>query len=185
MVAVLVLFGMLFLCLFVEIYSLYKRSLDWYGEDSILQTSRTYRAVFFSPFDTLQGLLIFLGVLLFIIAFFRIGNNDLYAKILVSFVAFASLVVPFMYFRIKYQYWQQNRWKDYTFDPILRVVSIVGVRVETFSFDDIQVIQQYVATNSKFTQGYIKILFKDKRPPVFLTPLLPCYAILPDFFVGV
>ena len=100
-------------------------------------------------------------------------------------MAFVSLVVPFLYFRIKHQYWQQNRWKDYTFDPILRVVSIVGVRVETFSFDDIQVIQQYVATNSKFTQGYIKILFRDERPPVFLTPLLPCYAILPDFFVGV
>ncbi len=121
------------------------------------------------------------------IAIFSISfsvKNDSIAQLLVIFIAIASLLVPFLHFRIKYQYWQQNRQKDYVFDPISKEITIIGEYSTSFFFDDIQVLEHHISTN-KFTQGYIKLTFKDGRPPVFLTPLLPCYALLPDFFVSV
>ncbi len=182
MLAVLVLFGILFLYLFTGIFSLYRRSLDWNGEGSMLKTPRTYRAKFFSLTDILMLSLVFMAIAIFLISFSV--KNDSIAQLLVIFIAIASLLVPFLYFRIKYQYWQQNRQKDYVFDPISKEITIVGEYSTSFSFDDIQVLEHHISTN-KFTQGYIKLIFKDGRPPVFLTPLLPCYALLPDFFVSV
>lgn len=182
MLAVLVLFGILFLYLFTGIFSLHRRSLDWNGEGSMLKTPRTYRAKFFSLTDILMLSLVFMAIAIFSISFSV--KNDSIAQLLVIFIAIASLLVPFLYFRIKYQYWQQNRQKDYVFDPISKEMTIVGEYSTSFSFDDIQVLEHHISTN-KFTQGYIKLIFKDGRPPVFLTPLLPCYALLPDFFVSV
>lgn len=182
MLAVLVLFGILFLYLFTGIFSLHRRSLDWNGEGSMLKTPRTYRAKFFSLTDILMLSLVFMAIAIFSISFSV--KNDSIAQLLAIFIAIASLLVPFLYFRIKYQYWQQNRQKDYVFDPISKEITIVGEYSTSFSFDDIQVLEHHISTN-KFTQGYIKLIFKDGRPPVFLTPLLPCYALLPDFFVSV
>lgn len=182
MLAVFVLFGILFLYFFTGIFSLHKRSLDLYTENSILKIPQTYRAKFFSLADIPMLALVFLAMAIFSISFSI--ENDLTAQLLVAFVAIISLIIPFLYFRIKYQYWQQNRQKDYTFDPIRKNITIVGENSTSFSFDDIQVVQHYIATN-KLTQGYIKLLFKDGHSPVFLTPLLPCYPLLPDFFVGV
>lgn len=182
MLAVLLLFGILFLYLFTGIFSLHRRSLDWNGEGSILKTPQTYRAKFFSLTDILMLSLVFMAIAIFLISFSV--KNDSIAQLLVIFIAIASLLVPFLHFRIKYQYWQQNRQKEYTFDPIGRRVIIVGESSTSFSFDDIQVLEHHISTN-KFTHGYIKLIFKDGRPPVFLTPFLPCYTLLPDFFVGV
>ncbi|MER0438390.1 hypothetical protein [Emticicia sp. W12TSBA100-4] len=182
MLAVLLLFGILFLYLFTSIFSLHRRSLDWNGEGSILKTPQTYRAKFFSLTDILMLSLVFMAIAIFLISFSV--KNDSIAQLLVIFIAIASLLVPFLHFRIKYQYWQQNRQKDYVFDPISKEITIVGEYSTSFSFDDIQVLEHHISTN-KFTQGYIKLIFKDGRPPVFLTPLLPCYALLPDFFVSV
>lgn len=182
MIAVLVLFGILFLYFFTGIFSLHRRSLDWNSEDSMLKTPRTYRAKFFSLTDVLMLVLICLAIAIFSISFSI--KDDLIAKFLVAFISISSLLIPFLYFRIKYHYWQQNGRKEYTFDPISRRIIIVGEHSTSFSFDDIQVLEHHISTN-KLTQGYIKLTFKDGRPPVFLTPLLPCYALLPDFFVGV
>ncbi len=182
MLAVLALFGILFLYLFTGIFSLHRRSLDWNGEGSMLKTPRTYRAKFFSLTDVLMLVLICLAIAIFSISFSI--KDDLIAKFLVVFVAIFSLLISLLYFRIKFQYWQQNRQKDYIFDPISKEITIVGEHSTSFSFDDIQVLEHHISTN-KFTHGYIKLIFKDGRPPVFLTPLLPCYALLPDFFVSV
>ena len=182
MIAVLVLFGILFLYFFTGIFSLHRRSLDLHGENSMLKIPRTYRAKFFSLADILIYALIFLAAAIFSITF-RL-KADLLAQFLVVFVAIASVLIPFLHFRIKYQYWQQNRQKDYIFDPIFKKVTIIAEDTESFCFDDIQVLEHYIATN-KLTEGYIKLIFKDARSPVFLTPLLPCYPILPDFFTGV
>jgi len=182
MLAVFVLFGILFLYFFTGIFSLHKRSLDLYTENSILKIPQTYRAKFFSLADIPMLALVFLAMAIFSISFSI--ENDLTAQLLVAFVAIISLIIPFLYFRIKYQFWQQNCQKDYVFDPINKKVSIIGVHSESFSFDDIQVLEHHLATN-KLTKGYIKLLFKDGHSPVFLTPLLPCYVLLCDFFVGV
>ncbi|GAB2624509.1 hypothetical protein GCM10027035_20120 [Emticicia sediminis] len=182
MIAVLALFGILFLYLFTGIFSLHRDSLDLHGENSILKISRTYRAKFFSLTDVLMLVLICLAIAIFSISFSI--KDDLIAKFLVAFISISSLFIPFLHFRIKYHYWQQNHQKEYTFDPIGRRVIIVGKYSTSFSFDDIQVLEHHISTN-KFTHGYIKLIFKDGRPPVFLTPLLPCYALLPDFFVSV
>lgn len=182
MLAVLALFGILFLYFFTGIFSFHRRSLDWNGENSLLKTPRTYRASFFSLTDILFSFLIFIAIAIFLMSFSI--KYDSLAQFFVVFVAIGTLLIPFLYFRIKYQYWQQNRRKDYTFDPVLKKIIIAGEYTDTFSLDDIQIIEHYVATN-KLSQGYIKIIFKDNRPPVFLTPLLSCYTILPDFFVGV
>ncbi|MFN3489066.1 MAG: hypothetical protein ACK4YV_08020 [Emticicia sp.] len=183
MLAVLALFGILFLYFFTGIFSFHRRSLDWNGENSFLKTPRTYRASFFSLIDILFSFLILMAIVIFLTSF-SIKYNSL-AQFLVVFVALATMLVPFLHFRIKYQYWQQNRLKDYVFDPILKKITIIGESTESFNFDDIQVLEYYVATNYQLTEGYIKLIFKDARPPIFLTPLLPCYPILLDFFVGV
>lgn len=180
MLAVFALFGILFLYLFTGIFSLHRRSLDLHGENSILKIPRTYRAKFFSLTDVLMLVLICLAIAIFSISI----KDDLISQFLVIFVAIISLLIPLLYFRIKFQYWQQNRQKDYVFDPIRKKITIVGEHSTSFSFDDIQVLEHHISTN-KFTHGYIKLIFKDARPPVFLTPLLPCYTLLPDFFVGV
>lgn len=182
MLAVLVLFGILFLYFFTGIFSLHRRSLDWNGEDSMLKTPQTYRAKFFSLTDVPMLVLICLAIAIFSISFSI--KDDLIAKLLVAFMAIVSLLIPFLHFRIKYHYWQQNHQKEYTFDPIGKKIIIVGEHSTSFSFDDIQVLGNHISTN-KLTHGYIKLTFKDARPPVFLTPLLPCYALLLDFFVGV
>jgi hypothetical protein len=182
MLAVLALFGILFLYFFTGIFSLHRRSLDWNGEDSMFKIPRTYRAKFFSLTDILMLSLVFMAAAIFSISFSI--KNDSIAQLLVVFLAIASLLIPFLHFRIKYQYWQKNGRKDYLFDPVLKKITINGERADTFLLDDIQLIEHYLATN-KLTQGYIKLIFKDGRSSVFLTPLLPCYALLPDFFVGV
>lgn len=182
MLAVLALFGILFLYFFTGIFSLHRDSLDLYGENSMLKTPRTYRAKFFSLTDILMLSLVFMAIAIFSISFSI--ENDSIAQLLVAFLAISSLLIPFLHFRIKYQYWQQNGRKDYTFDPVLKKITIAGELTDTFSLDDIQLIEHYVATN-KLTQDYIRLIFKDGRSPVFLTPLLPCYPVLLDFFVGV
>ena len=182
MLAVLALFGILFLYFFTGIFSLHRRSLDWNGENSMLKTPRTYRAKFFSMADILFWALIFLAIAIFLISFNI--KEDLIAQFLVAFVAIISLLIPFLYFRIKLHFWLQNCQKDYVFDPIRKEIIIIGEETVRFSLDDIQTMEHYVATN-KLTEGYIKLIFKDECPPVFLTPLLPCYPILPDFFTGV
>ncbi len=183
MLAVIALFGILFLYFFIGIFSLNRRSLDWNGENALLKTPRTYRASFFSLTDILFSFLILIVIVIFLTSF--IIKYDSLAQFLVVFVAFATLLVPFLHFRIKYQYWQQNGQKDYTFDPVLKKITIVGEHTDSFNFDDIRVLEYYVATNYQLTEGYIKLIFKDQRLPVFLTPLLPCYPILPNFLVGV
>ncbi len=182
MIAVLVLFGILFLYFFTGIFSLHRDSLDLHGENSMLKIPRTYRAKFFSLADILIYALIFLATAIFSISFSI--KNDSIAQFLVAFVAIASLLIPYLYFRMKYKYWQQNGRKDYTFDPVSKKITISGELTDTFSLDDIQIIEYYVATD-KLTQGYFKLIFKDARPSVCLTPLLPCYPLLPNFFVGV
>lgn len=183
MLAVLALFGILFLYFFTGIFSLHRRSLDWNGEDSMLKTPRTYRAKLFSLTDILFSFQVIIAIVIFLMSFSI--KYDLLAQFLLVFVAIATLLVPFLYFRVKYQYWQQNRLKDYIFDPILKKITIVAEDTVSFNFGDIQALENYVATNYQLTEGYIKLIFKDERPPVFLTPLLPCYPILPDFLVGV
>lgn len=182
MLAVFVLFGILFLYFFTGIFSLHRDSLDLHGENSLLKAPRTYRARFFSLADILMLSLVFMAAAIFSISFSI--RNDSIAQLLVVFLAIASLLIPFLHFRIKYKYWQQNGRKDYTFDPVLKKVTIAGEGIDTFTLNDIQLIEHYFATN-KLTQGYIKLNFKDGHSPVFLTPLLPCYPLLPDFFVGV
>lgn len=182
MLAVLALFGILFLYFFTGIFSLHRDSLDFHGENSMLKTPRTYRAKFFSLTDILMLFLVFMAIAIFSISFSI--KNDSIAQFWVAFLAIASLLIPFLHFRIKYQYWQQNGRKDYTFDPVLKKITVAGELTDTFSLDDIQLFEHYVATN-KLTQGYIRLTFKDGRSPVFLTPLLPCYPVLPDFFVGI
>ena len=88
MLAVLALFGILFLYLFTGIFSLHRRSLDWNGEGSMLKTPRTYRAKFFSLTDVLMLVLICLAIAIFSISFSI--KDDLIAKFLVVFVAIFS-----------------------------------------------------------------------------------------------
>lgn len=145
MLAVLALFGILFLYFFTGIFSSYRDSLDLHGENSMLKTPRTYRAKFFSSVDILFYTLTFLTAAIFSISFSI--KNDSIAQLLVAFLAGAFLLIPFLYFRIKYQYWQQNGRKDYIFDPVLKKITIAGEHTDTFLLDDIQLIEHYVATN--------------------------------------
>ncbi len=149
----------------------------------MLKIPRTYRTKFLSLTDILFSFLILVAIVVFLMGFSI--KDDSLAQFLLVFVAMATLLVPFLHFRIKYQYWQKNGLKEYVFDPILKKITIIGEDTESFNFGEIQVLEYYVATNYKLTEGYVKLNFRDGRSPVFLTPLLPCYAILPDFFVGV
>ena len=149
----------------------------------MMKVSRTYQASFFSQSDLFYWLFILLSIFLFLMSFTI--KNDLAAQISLAFIAFALLGLSAIYFWIKYQYWQINGNQIYTFDPILRKISIEGNEIEEISFDEIEEIITYHPINYKLVSGgYIKIILGNKKV-IYLTSLLPCYAILEEFFKGV
>ena len=183
MIATFILFGLILLLIFFGISELHQQSLDWYGENSMLKVSRTYRASFYSQSDLFYWLLIMMSFSLFLISF-KI-YNDLAAQIIVDLVAFALLGLSNFYFWIKYQYWQHNGNRSYTFDPIAKKITIEGKEIDEISFDDIKKFIICYPTNYKLVcGGYIKIV-RNNKADIYLTPLLPCYDILEEFLKGV
>jgi hypothetical protein len=183
MIATLIFFGLLFLYIFIGIFSTHRQSLDLYGENSMIKVPRTYRASFFSQSDLFYWLFILMSIVVFLLSFNI--QNDLAAQTFVAIVSIALLILSSFYFWIKYQYWQQNGNRNYTFDPILKKIAIEGNEIEEISFDEIEELIIYHPINYKLVSGgYIKILLVNKTA-IYLTSLLPCYAILEEFFVGV
>ena len=175
MITTFILFGLVLLSIFSGIFTLHRQSLDWYGENSMLKVSRTYRASFYSQSDIFYWLFILMSFSLFSISFkFR---NDLAAQIIINLLVFALLALSTFHFWIKYQYWQQNGNRNYTFDPIARKITIKGNEIEEIIFDEIKKFITYHPTNYKLVSGgYIKIV-RSNKADIYLTSLLPCYDI--------
>jgi hypothetical protein len=183
MIATLIFFGLLFLYIFIGIFSTHRQSLDLYGENSMLKVPRTYRAAFFSQSDLFYWLFILMSIVVFLLSFNI--QNDLAAQIFVVLIALALLSLSSLYFWIKYQYWKKNGNQIFIFDPVSRKLTIEGYEITEISFDEIQEFIIYYPINYKLVSvGYIKIIL-DNKTAIYLTSLLPCYAILEEFFVGV
>lgn len=146
------------------------------------ECKKSYRAKFFSLSDILFVLLIVISGFLF----YHIINLEAqwilktYLLIITTFFLF----VPLLHFRLKYQFWQENKNKEYLFDPIERKILIIGEIFQEINLDDIEKITQFLPKNSKLASSYIKVYLKNEHNIVYLTPLLPCYEILMDFFEG-
>ncbi len=178
-----IIFGLLFLYFFLEIYLFHRKTLEWHGENSMLKIPRTYHAKFFSLFDIFQVLMFLMGIFGIIISLNL--ENDFKVIAIMCILSLALMCIPTFYFYIKYQYWQQNGGNSYTFDPILRKITIEGNISQEISFDEIKKIIIYYPRNYKLVSGGYNKIVLGKTKVIYLTSLLPCYGILEEFFKDV
>ena len=180
--AAFIIIGTLFIYLFLELCLYNRRTLDWHGENSMLKVPGTYRAEFFSSFDVFYVIILLEGFFCLVLSL-RLPTN---AGILIFILSLLIICVPAFLFYNKYQYWQLNGNRSYTFDPILTKITIEGETTDQISFNEMKEIIFYCPINAKMVSGsYLKIIIENNPNPIYLTSLLPCYGILEEFFVGI